>query len=222
MSHVFRWPAIDEHCLFCSVNNDPEEALSWYDKPLIRASDIGVVIPAVGAFVPGYLLVAPTVHLSSVQGLPSSRRPAFIDFVDRAVGHVEARYGPCTVFEHGSCRQSERRRSACLTHAHVHIVPGCYSFDLLRLPVHEFRTLAEFSEAPADRRTDGYLMYREPGGLVCYGRDLGVSQYFRRHIATMLGSPDAWDYALFPHMENIRTTIDDLAGVPSVDPVPST
>jgi hypothetical protein len=92
----------------------------------------------------------------------------------------------------------------------------------LRLPVQEFGSLAEFSEAPADYKLDGYLMYREPGGPVCYSRDLGVSQYFRRHIAAMRGSPDDWDYALFPHLDNIRTMVDDLAGSPSSDPVPST
>jgi hypothetical protein len=53
---------------------------------------------------------------------------------------------------------------------------------------------------------DGYLMYREPGGLVQYSSDVGVSQYFRRHIARMLGCPDDWDYALFPQWENIRAT----------------
>lgn len=222
MSHVFRWPAIDEHCLFCSVNHDPEDELSWYDRPLFRSPDVGVAIPAVGAFVPGYVLASPTVHLSSVQGLPGAARAAFVSFVEEIVRRVQSRYGPCTVFEHGSCRQSEKRRSACLTHAHIHIVPGRYSFDRLRLPVQEFSSLVEFSEAPADRKLDGYLMYREPGGPVCYGRDLGVSQYFRRHIAAMRGSPDDWDYALFPYLGNIRATIDDLAEVPSSDPVPST
>jgi hypothetical protein len=204
------------------VYHDPEDSLSWYDQPLFRSPGVGVAIPAVGAFLPGYLLASPVVHLSSVQGLPAASRARFVDFVEQVAAQVCERYGQSTIFEHGSCRQSERRRSACLTHAHVHIVPGCYSFDLLRLPVQqEFLSLKEFSEAPAVGRLDGYLMYREPGGPVCYSRDLGISQFFRRHIASVRGTPDDWDYALFPHFANIRATIDDLTVTRADSPVPS-
>ena len=64
-------------------------------------------------------------------------------------------------------------------------------------------------------------MYREPGGLVQYSPDEGVSQYFRRHIARMLGRPDDWDYALFPQWENIRATLDAFPRS-SVPPLPLT
>jgi hypothetical protein len=63
-------------------------------------------------------------------------------------------------------------------------------------------------------------MYREPGGPVQYSPDAGISQYFRRHIARMLGRPDDWDYALFPHWDNIRTTQNDFSA--TGPPVPLT
>jgi diadenosine tetraphosphate (Ap4A) HIT family hydrolase len=78
-----RWPAADDDCLFCSVNHDPDDALEWYDRPIFREQDVGVVIAALGSFVPGYVLVAPTGHLSSIQGLPPNARSEFIRFLPK-------------------------------------------------------------------------------------------------------------------------------------------
>ncbi|MDY7089691.1 MAG: HIT domain-containing protein, partial [Actinomycetota bacterium] len=203
---VPRFPRHD--CLFCQIYETDDHELPWYDRALIRQGEVGVAVSAVGAFVPGYILVAPAQHESSVQALAADATQDFLAFVDRVVEVVEQLYGPSTLFEHGSCRAAERRRSACITHSHIHVVPGAYSFDLLGLPVRPLGSLAELVKIPAAERADGYLMYREPGGPVQYSPDAGRSQYFRRHIARMLGRPDEWDYALFPHWENVRATHD--------------
>jgi diadenosine tetraphosphate (Ap4A) HIT family hydrolase len=193
-------------CLFCQVNAADDQQLPWHDRPLIRQDRIGVAMCAVGAFVPGYVLISPAQHESSVQALAAEAAPDFLAFVDSVVDAVEHIYGPTTLFEHGSCRAAERRRSACITHSHIHVLPGVYSFNRLGLPARSLGTLADLGKIPPAERADGYLMYREPGGSVQYSPDAGISQYFRRHIARALGRPDDWDYALFPHWENIRAT----------------
>src|SRR5690349_2147140 len=158
-------PQIPRHdCLFCQVYAADDQDLPWYDRPLIRQDKVGVAVCAVGAFVPGYVLISPAQHESSVQALAARAAPAFLAFVDRVVEIVERMYGPSTLFEHGSCRAEERRRSACITHSHIHVVPGAYSFTLLGLPVRSLGTLAGLVNVPAVERADGYLMYREPGG----------------------------------------------------------
>ena len=211
----------DDTCLFCQVYAANDQELPWYDRPLMRQHEVGVAVCAVGAFVPGYILISPAQHESSVQALAAAAAPVFLAFVDRVVEAVERMYGPSTLFEHGSCRAAERRRSACITHSHIHVVPGAYSFNLLRLPVRSLGTLADLVNVPPGERADGYLMYREPGGLVQYSPDAGVSQYFRRHIAWMLGRSDEWDYALFPQWEHIRATQDSFPSS-SVRPLPFT
>jgi diadenosine tetraphosphate (Ap4A) HIT family hydrolase len=202
-------PRIPSHdCLFCHVYATDDPELPWYDRPLIRQDQVGVAMCAVGSFVPGYVLISPAQHESSVQALAAEAAPDFLKFVDRVVDTIEGMYGPSTLFEHGSCRAEERQRSACITHSHIHVVPGTYSFNQLALPTRPLGKLADLVDVPSAEREDGYLMYREPGGLVQYSSDAGVSQFFRRHIARMLGRPDDWDYALFPQRENIQATQD--------------
>jgi len=207
-------------CLFCAVYRADERELAWYDRPLVKEQGIGVAICGVGGFVPGYVLVAPALHHSAVQGLPVDAGTRFVEFTRLVLRRVEGAYGPATIFEHGSCRSDERRRSACITHSHVHIIPGFYSFDSLRLSVRVYDALSDLLEAPERERTDGYLMYQEPGGPLCYAPDAGVSQYFRRHIAHTLGCPTEWDYALYPRWPNLRATQQRLlaeadSGAPS-------
>ena len=208
-------PQIPRHdCLFCQVYAADDRELPWYDRPLIKQDKVGIAMCAMGAFVPGYVLISPAQHENSVRALAAERMPEFLAFVNDVVDIVERMYGPRTLFEHGSCRAEERRRSACITHSHIHVLPGAYSFTRLGLPVRPIGTLADLVKVPPAERADGYLMYREPGGLVQYSPDAGISQYFRRHIARMLGRPDEWDYALFPQWDNVRATQDTFPSPP--------
>lgn len=222
MQSVSHWTALASPCLFCTANGQewqgstdnrsaPTPPVPWYDRPVATAPGVGSAIPGVGAFVPGYVLISPAAHKSSIQDLPRQTVLLFLAFVASVVSRVEAAFGPATIFEHGSCRSDERRRSACITHSHLHVLPGSYSFNVLGLPTRTFRTLREVVEVPQHDRADGYLMYREPGGLIHYAPDAGISQYFRRHIARVLGQPDEWDYALFPRWPNVRLTLERLS-----------
>jgi len=201
-------PSTFHDCFLCSAHHLNAADLPWYDRPLLRRDGVGTAVGAVGAFVPGYVLVSPMRHESSVRGLERSAASAFLDFLTKVQHAVERRFGPATLFEHGSCRSEERRRSACVTHSHVHVVPGQYSLDRLGLPARRFDTLGDMVALPRAERALGYLMYREPGGVVCCAPDAGVSQFFRRHIAATLGCPDEWDYAVFPRWDNLRATQD--------------
>ena len=193
-----------EACLFCEIHERPVSELEWYDRPIVDVPGIGLAVAGLGAPVPGYVLVAPAIHVSSSRFLPHQLAVYFVNFIKEVQQLVESTYGPTTLFEHGSCANSETRRSACIEHCHLHIVPGKYSLEALDLDVRRFRCLEDFiRDASFDR---GYLMYQEPSGAVCCSRDLGVSQYFRRQIARTLGRPEEWDYAVFPNWPNVRQT----------------
>jgi diadenosine tetraphosphate (Ap4A) HIT family hydrolase len=202
-------PKVTSDCLFCQVVALIPDNLRWHDRPLVRIPGIGAVIPGLGAFVPGYVLVFPEQHVESTLRVARKIRPAFDDMVSRTAQAVTEIFGPTTIFEHGSCSQPDTRRSACLDHAHIHILPGLYGLTkLVTEPIgcsHDHPGSARTADA-------GYLLLHEPPHGPRYGIDPGISQYLRRCIATKLGVPDEWDYLLFPRMANVEQTVRVLSG----------
>jgi diadenosine tetraphosphate (Ap4A) HIT family hydrolase len=195
----------ERDCLFCQVLRVSSDELPWHDKILARAPDVGAVIAGLGAFVPGYVLVFPEEHTEST--LRVSLRERFLEFADRTVSRVTAVFGPATIFEHGSCTAPGARRSACLEHAHLHVLPGSYKLagSMQQWPV---KVLDNIGYAlKGSQLSEGYLYLREPSGAVWYAPDPRVSQYFRRKVAAYLNTPDEWDYLMFPRLDNVRETI---------------
>lgn len=203
-------------CLFCRATRSIPDDLQWHDRPIARVPGVGGVIPGLGAFVPGYVLVFPEQHVESTLRIRGQAGSAFGELLSRTIRSVTEVFGPVTVFEHGSCAQRNRRRSACIDHAHTHVMPGVYG-------------LSSFMPKPSDRPADraeqnvtadvGYLLLDEPPHGPQYGPDPGVSQYMRRCIATKLGIPDEWDYLLFPRLENVIETARALTGCFSRVPI---
>jgi diadenosine tetraphosphate (Ap4A) HIT family hydrolase len=194
--------AIVEDCLFCNIQSVAPESLPWHDRPLARIPGVGGVIAGLGAFVPGYVLVFPEQHVESVLRIRQETSAAFRDLIRRTARAVQSAFGPPTLFEHGSCPREGVRRSACLDHAHIHILPGSYD---LRSHVTSRGGSQSVNELTLDE--GGYLFLHEPMMRPVYGRDPGMSQFFRRQIATALSIPDEWDYLLFPRLENVSRTI---------------
>jgi diadenosine tetraphosphate (Ap4A) HIT family hydrolase len=183
----------------------PPHQLPWYDKPLVRIPHIGGVIAGLGAFAPGYVLVFPEEHVQSTLRIAKDDYPLFADLLAATIEKVTAVFGSPTIFEHGSCILETTRRSACLDHAHIHILPG--SYELGSKPKEDATII--FGQRPdAIAPVMGYLFLQEPGTEAIYVSDPGVSQYFRRRVAAKLNLGDEWDYLLFPRLENVLETFE--------------
>lgn len=196
-------------CLFCGIAHTSADPIPWHDRPLAKQSGVGGVVAALGAFIPGYVLVFPDLHVESINRIPRPISLSFSTLVDRVKTSMSDIYGPVTIFEHGSCSIRDSRRSACITHAHLHIIPGSYRLAEKATP--EGDPILHASGGTWTER-DNYLFLREPGGTPKYFADPGVSQFFRRIIAGRLGIADQWDWLMFPELDNVRATIDRLQG----------
>jgi diadenosine tetraphosphate (Ap4A) HIT family hydrolase len=195
----------NEDCLFCKVISVPPHQLSWFDRPLMHVPHVGAVIAGLGAFAPGYVLVFPEQHVESTLRLGKDDHPLFIDLLEATVKKVTAAFDSPTIFEHGSCVLERTRRSACLDHAHIHLLPGSYRLSDC---AQEDAAAVFGRRRPAVAELTGYLFLQEPGAEPVYLSDPGISQYFRRQVAARIDLADEWDYLLFPRLENVLETIN--------------
>ena len=182
-----------------------------------------VVTPTLGSIVPNWLLVIPKVSAISFAGYayPDGRRGVgpILRGIAELVGSDQMLW-----FEHGAAAPGST--IACGTdYAHIHV--------LIDPPF----SLGAFSDEVMNRRQDWEVVDTERShetlrcGMEFYaygGLELsylqqnvesGESQFFRKVVASLVGSDDQWDYKQYAHSENVRKTLrrfGNLANKPAV------
>jgi ATP adenylyltransferase len=187
-------------CRFCSISQGRQ--VFDYDRPFYRSEGF-FGIASIGALVPGWSLLCPDCHTTSLRSLYSDRafRTALKDMVDL----VTKSYGAPVVFEHGSAACGSL--TGCgVDHAHLHVVPIGKSLIPAMLasgvdwqPV----VASNLCEIPSDKE---YLFYAEKLGDMrpegwAHILSAPASQYFRKILADVIGRPTDYDYKLNPSTE---------------------
>lgn len=184
--------------------------IPWTDRPLLFDPRYGGILPGVGALVPGYVLLCPNEHLPNFSATASE--PKMIAFTEHMLDFLSERMGSLTYFEHGGEGTNSMPTSACVDHAHIHVVPGRIP---LEMPA-EGKRYANLADFLADRDPDWvkgpYLMLGHTDGECQVSEDIGVSQYFRRQLARRVNHADCWDYAAVPMLDQVQKTIEMLIG----------
>lgn len=195
----------DDDCEFCS----PSPRSEWFNRPVAVDEGYAMAVPSLGSFIPGYLLAVPVAHVTASCRIPANGKARFASFVYNLASQLTSLYGTqVTMFEHGACLSDNKPQSACVDHAHVHLVPGNYDLSAeAPSQVYKHDSFAEFLEM---EQSDSYLMLQDPAGPILSFDDKPASQFFRRIIAQHLGIPDYWDYAMFPFANNIKRTYQDF------------
>ncbi|TKK81222.1 hypothetical protein FDA94_33690 [Herbidospora galbida] len=197
-------------CFLCRSAAGADD-IPWTDRPLWLDPRCGVVLPGMGGLSPGYLLLAPIRHVHSLRTAVASDRSErdFREFVAEVLDFLVRRHGDLTYWEHGGAStENLLPRSACIDHAHLHIVPGFH--DLPRPPA--CQSFPDLASALSDNPEDGapYLLLGHHKGPCHVGADIGRSQYYRREWAKILGKPDHWDYLVTEDGTNTMRTIDSF------------
>jgi diadenosine tetraphosphate (Ap4A) HIT family hydrolase len=162
----------------------------------------------------GHLLLLPKDHyLSFAEAIPAHSE----EFFD-TIATVEAKYretfGDLCFLEHGSSTADDR--NACITHAHLHLLPSSYP-QILQIAVTddlqstELRRFSDLNEHSVGRNAY-YLIAGAGAGVnainIFQPQRSMPRQYIRSVIGRNLGMVDPeWDYALFPRPDLLRETL---------------
>lgn len=198
-------------CFLCEAATGTKD-LAWYDRPLWLDPRAGLMVAGLGGFSPGYLLVAPIIHELNLHRA-ASQVDRFVAFVNEVLSFLVQRFGALTFWEHGAPGTGHKRRSACIDHAHLHVVPG-------RLPLPEpplQRVYATLDEALTMEKnlgkSEGYLLLGWTDDHVTLGADIRVPQYYRQEWARLIGRQDEWDYLVAENPNITAATIKQVLSI---------
>ena len=216
---------IDETCGFCAeiygISSD-NNLLEHYITPktglasrVITRTEHFQVIPTLGAFIEGYVMVVSLEHYDCVGKIPSAYFPELKRLLQEIKDKVRQCYGMDTVcFEHGSV-SCTNRFGGCINHAHIHIVPceeslisqfADYQMEYIKLDVID--ELKLFGETG-----NPYLYFQDTDGQqYAITSDFVISQFFRQLLARSHGVSDQWDWRSNLNLENVAKTYEKMVG----------
>lgn len=158
----------------------------------------------------GHMLLVPERHYLSFGHLVPEMAAKTSDLLTTILPLYLATFGQAAVLEHGS--SSSQMTSACITHAHWHLIPLCGG-DIRRSIVDDglvARRLQSFEELYGYAEADKSYFYCFDGEThYAFTANHRVpSQYLRSVVGGLLGIPDPlWDWSLIVRKDLLRETL---------------
>jgi inosine/xanthosine triphosphate pyrophosphatase family protein/diadenosine tetraphosphate (Ap4A) HIT family hydrolase len=206
-------------CPFCAELEDESDTIfsemmgERLRSRVLYEDEHFVVMPPLGEFMEGGLLLLSRKHLLSFAHLPT---PLF-EHLERwmqAIGRLLLRrYGvPPLFFEHGPAPEWSKG-VCCVDHAHINIFPAVVRLhphlaERMNFPLTNLAGLARLQ-----RSEFGYLFIQEnDGSRRVYDGQLVPTQLVRRIITSAIGCPERWHWRDFPGGDQLVATFNALKG----------
>jgi diadenosine tetraphosphate (Ap4A) HIT family hydrolase len=206
----------------CAELNGETEGIAFHalyqghpESRIVTQGDNFALVADISPLGIGHTLLVPRNHYINFGTIPEELADELDSFRGHCLSLISDHYGPATVLEHGS--SSNMRRSACISHAHWHLIPGLkspiqiFERDGLRgFDVCTWRELGGFAELDQP-----YFYYNFGSEHRIYSTNLSMPhQYLRIVMAEILGIPEPeWDWALSLRPELLQATVQELRGV---------
>lgn len=223
MENVSKHDSCDIDCTFCAeflgedFGNLFRNRFSIDDFPtrVIWQNENFVIMPTLGAFAVGYVLILTQKHIPSLSYLNNEEFDDLNLIINKIRNIYEERYGGCVFFEHGAMTKYRKGGGCCEDHAHLHVLPfNAQFYDIVSklFPVRKINDLRELKEN--EKNEMPYMMFTTHDNDIFVADAIEVTSQFLRQIASsQIGMPDTWNWRIFPMIENVRATFDDLTPI---------
>lgn len=206
-------------CVFCvELSGDQGSIFEQLSGGLprdrvVHVSTSFVLVPPLGQFMEGGLLLLTRKHVKSMAYLEASQVSELEDLILEVTTKLRDAYGSNPViFEHGPGR-GRGKSTCCVDHAHLNVFPANVDLKPLlgQFPGHEIGSLNEL--ASLRDNDDDYIFVQHGDGTrtVHFSEDF-PSQFIRREITRQLGYPERWHWRDYPGVAELRATYDRLRG----------
>ena len=190
-----------DDCPLCLAVRSPatQRDRTPHENTPLKVSASFVLLPSVGPLVPGHAIIVSRQHSLSLAAMGTDAVREYEEFV-REIRRGEADWLEA---EHGAT--ADDRSGACVTHTHVHLIPGMARFDEIFDDV--IPELYRGDRLAFPTGNVPYLLLR--GGRltrVFVATDL-PSQLLRQTICSALARDD-WDWRSLPRDHMLAETIE--------------
>lgn len=193
-------------CCFCIEIEDRSKNVLNKNRVVLETKNF-IVIPTVGCFQIGYLLVVPKKHILNFGATNDILFRELDEVIEKITSYVKKYMGKeCIIFEHGTHGLS-KETAASVVHAHIHIIP--FEHNMIGfLPEHcklkQIKGIKDLSE-----EKESYLYLRDKDGKnYIVKNDEYPSQFFRQIACRALDKPQCWNWKEYELKDNMEKTLD--------------
>ncbi|MBQ7410748.1 MAG: hypothetical protein IJW20_05150 [Clostridia bacterium] len=189
------------------------------NKRTVYRSSNFFVIPTLGQFITGYLLIIPDQHIMSNGELSPEHLEEFKNVLEDVEYILKLAYPgyKILVWENGSGSSGKGKAKDSLVHSHVHVAPSALtSNDIKEISGFDFDEINLF-DLPK-YKDHSYLLIKNPDNekwIINNNPEVYIPrQYVRQLIAEEYEIPgDAWNWRTHPFEDKMYQTIDDIITV---------
>lgn len=203
-------------CRFCNIidmKKRDDSSFPVYNTILYETCNF-LVLPTLGAFVPGYVMVISRKHIFSMAYLTEEEMQELGDLVKYLKNILLRKFGVSPIlFEHGSALDFCEESACSVEHAHLHLVPINLSKedkiieDAGAIQIADLQTVRIYKGKP-------YMLYvNEKEQHYISNNTMLSSQYMRKWIAKEIEHSSEWDWRKYEFIDNITKTISIFRGI---------
>ena len=206
------------NCAYCKYLQGDTESVESNERTLYRSKNF-FVIPTVGQFTKGYLLIIPFKHVMSNGELDHEVLSEFNDVLADVIEILTLAYPEAEsflVWENGSGSSGAGKAKDSLVHSHVHVAPSSLTSEAIE-DISGF-TFDEISLYDLkDYKASSYLLVRTPDPerwkILQTDKIYVPRQYVRQLIAEEVNITDeSWNWRTHPYYEKMHQTLEDVIG----------
>ena len=190
-------------CSFCNIiKNNLNNKLF---NQILYENDRFVIIPSIGPFTVGHVLVVPKIHIISLFNSPVDIINDYQVFINDITSKMAIFSAELLEIEHGSTNTINA--GASIQHSHIHLIPG-YGF-LENILEDKFKVIKSKNNIIGLSRINKPYVYIRGSTRISKLYLVGAlpQQYMRKVLFNQYGRND-WNWKKYPNLNIIKKTID--------------
>ena len=203
-------------CYYCRYFYSKNNEDNVYKNRTIYESKNYFVIPTLGQFIKGYLLIIPKRHIMSMADVTQEEHLEFINVLNDIDYILRLTYQcpELLVWENGTGKGGLGKAKDSIVHAHVHIAPSILNVDFIKSYSGFSFTKIHYTDLYL-YSNHSYLLIKGNGEYwyILSNPDVYIPrQYVRQLIAEEYGiKGEQWNWRLYPFHEMMFQTCKDIS-----------